>query len=188
MSEDTRNIIDKYKGYEIEFIREDLSKHKFPYAVAMQHISGDFNISSVWRNANAFGASEIFYIGGPRKIDTRGAVGVNHYSNIKHLKTLEELLALKSHYNFISIENNVDGCVKLNDFIWPADKPPLIIFGEEGKGVLPEILKESIAIVYVEQFGSVRSINVSSCSAIVMNDFVTKFLKKDSNMLMKQRK
>jgi len=172
--EDKRNVIDRYKGWATELIKKDLVVHKFPYAVAMQHIEGDFNISSMWRNANFFGASEVFYIGGKKKIDIRGAVGVQHYTDIIHLKTIEELMALKERYVFVGVENNIEGCIKLNDFIWPVDRPPLIIFGEEGSGLLPEVISMCEYIVEVAGFGSVRSINVGSCSAIIMNDFVSK--------------
>jgi len=173
MSNDSRNVIDKYKGWEIDLIREDLNKNKFPYAVAMQHIDGDFNFSTVVRNANAFGANEVFYIGGKKHWDTRGDVGTRHYSHVQFIRTPEEFVKLKERYVFVGMENNVPGCVSIKDFVWP--KNSLIIIGEERSGIVPDILNICDHLVYINMVGSVRSLNAGCASAIAMFDYVNKF-------------
>ena len=58
---DKRNVQDKYKGWLTELIREDVQRKKYPFSVLMQQLEHDFNIGSVIRNADIFGAKEVFY-------------------------------------------------------------------------------------------------------------------------------
>ena len=44
------NVIDQYKKWEVAKIKEDLERKSFPYSIMMQHINGDFNISTFIRN------------------------------------------------------------------------------------------------------------------------------------------
>ena len=49
-----RNVVDKYKSMTDDMIKSDLKKNINPIAVCMEHWNGDFNISTLIRNANAF--------------------------------------------------------------------------------------------------------------------------------------
>ncbi len=171
MTEDTRNVNNKYKGWLEDLIREDVSKNSFPYAVMMEHIDGDFNIGTMVRNANAFGASEVFYVG-KRRWDRRGAVGTHNYTNITYLETMEDVASLAEKYVLVGVDN-VPGSVPIKDFQWANNT--LMVFGEEGRGLTPEILKYCSAIVEIPMHGSVRSLNVGTASGIVMFDYVNKF-------------
>jgi tRNA G18 (ribose-2'-O)-methylase SpoU len=178
---DNRNIIDKYKDNRLtrwttELIREDLQKQNFPYAVVMENFAGDFNIGTVVRNANAFNAECVFYLG-QKHWDRRGAVGTHNYTDVKRLKTREELIKLKEEYTFVGVENSVCGAVSLDKFEWP-DRT-LLLIGEEGVGITPETLELCDKFVYIPQFGSVRSLNAGVASGIVMNDLVTKIQQKN---------
>lgn len=170
MSDDTRNVADRYKGWMQDLIREDVQKNTFPYAVMMENWAGDFNIGTLVRNANAFGASEVFYIG-KRKWDRRGAVGTYNYTSVKFLEDMESFLALKSKYSFIGVDN-VPGSVSIVPFKWPSNA--LMIFGEEGLGLTSEVQKLCDAVVEIPMHGSVRSLNAGTSSGIVMFDYVTK--------------
>ncbi len=88
------NVVDEYKSWEPADIRNAVQKKTFPYAVMMQHIGGDYNISTMVRNANAFGAREVYYYG-RRKWDRRGAVGTHHYTDMLFLDSMEAVKSLK---------------------------------------------------------------------------------------------
>lgn len=171
------NIIDKYKWDRVtkwttELIREDLQKTAFPYAVLMENFAGDFNIGTVIRNANAFNAKKVYYLGNKR-YDKRGTVGTHHYTNVNHIGTIEDLKKLKEEYTFVGIENTVPSALPLAKFEWPSN--PLIILGEEGIGITPETLALCDSCVFISQWGSVRSLNAAVAGGIVMNDFITKY-------------
>jgi len=173
---DNRNISDKYKydrliKWTTELIKEDLQSKAFPYAVLMENFAGDFNIGTVIRNANAFNAREVFYLG-RKHYDRRGTVGTHHYTNIVHLPEIDDLKKLKEKYTFVGVENSVPTAMPLAEFKWP-DRT-LLIIGEEGVGITSETLALCDHYVYIPQFGSVRSLNAGVASGIVMNDFITK--------------
>lgn len=165
------NVIDEYKSLTVDEIKAELKKKALPFAVCMQQIQGDFNFGTVVRNANAFGASEVFYFG-KRKWDKRGAQGTYKYTDVTYLDSLEQLKELSNTYTLIAVDN-LPGSVKVHEFVWP--EKPLLLFGEEGTGLTQEILGLCSAMVAIEQHGSVRSLNVGCASSIVMYDYVTKF-------------
>jgi tRNA G18 (ribose-2'-O)-methylase SpoU len=164
-----RNVVDKYKSMTDEQIRRDLAENKNPIAVCMEHWRGDFNIGTLIRNANAFNVEKVFYLG-KRKIDRRGAVGTHHYVDIVHMPgAVCELVDLKKQYTFIAIDNNIPNTEKLDEFSWNTlEKPPLVFFGEEGVGLTKETLELCDYRIEIEQYGSVRSLNVGTSSGLVL--------------------
>ena len=170
------NVIDKYKNdrlirWTTELVKKDLQQSSFPIAVLMENFAGDFNIGTVIRNANAFNAKEVFYLG-RKRYDRRGTVGTHNYTDITHLSSIEKLSELKERYTLVGLENSVDGAIAMDKFEWPSN--PLLIIGEEGIGITPETLSLCDSCVYISQYGSVRSLNAGVASGIALNDFVTK--------------
>jgi tRNA G18 (ribose-2'-O)-methylase SpoU len=167
-----RNVIDEFKSLEDAEIRAKLKATTFPYAVLCENWHGEYNISSCMRNANAFNAEAFYYIG-DKRFDARGALGVHNYTDINFISNIEDLTKLKESYTFVAADN-VAGSVPLKSYVWP--KRPLIFFGSEGTGLTPAALAMCKDVVYIEQFGSVRSLNAATASGIIMNDFVSKHL------------
>lgn len=179
MTPDNRNIIDRYKHdrltkWTTELIKKDLQQKAFPYAVLMENFTGDFNIGTVIRSANAFNARAVFYLGN-RHYDRRGTVGTHHYTDIVHFKTREQLLTLKDEYEFVALENTVPDAMPISDATY--NRPPLFILGEEGVGITRETLEICDKFIYIPQYGSVRSLNAAVAGSIIMNDFVSKYNK-----------
>ena len=166
-----RNVADEFKDKSEEEIREVLQASAFPFAICLENFTGDFNIATAIRNANAFNATEVFYIG-DKKFDRRGMCGVHNYTKITWLSTLDELIALQTNYTFVGADN-IAGAVPLATYQWPSN--PLIVFGSEEVGLTPGMQAMCKDLVYIEQFGSVRSLNVGTASGIMMNDFVSKY-------------
>jgi tRNA G18 (ribose-2'-O)-methylase SpoU len=166
-----RNVADKYKPIPEEDIKADLKATSFPYAVCFEHVIGDFNMGTAIRNANAFNAREVFYIG-QKKWDKRSAVGVHHYTEVQWLATLDDLIKLQERYVIVGIDC-VPGAVPLSTYNFLPNT--LFVFGEEGVGLTPAMQAFCKDIVYIPQFGSVRSINVGTASGIVMHEFVSRF-------------
>jgi len=168
-----RNVIDRYKNWSTESIRRDLQRTANPFAVCMEHWQGDFNISTLIRNANAFNAEKVYYLG-KKKYDRRGTVGTHHYVDLVFLAGgVSELVDLKNQYTFVAIDNNMSNTAQLQNFNWnKLEKPPLFFFGEEGVGLTDTILNLAEYSIEIPQYGSVRSLNVGTSSGIVMYDYV----------------
>ena len=168
-----RNVVNKYKNWPTESIKLDLQKNSNPFAVCMEHWQGDFNISTLIRNANAFNARKVYYLG-KKRFDRRGTVGSHHYVDLVFLDGgVSELVDLKNKYTIVAVDNNVPNTQKLDKFDWISlEKPPLMVFGEEGVGLTEETLKIADYSVEIPQYGSVRSLNVGTSSGILMYSFL----------------
>jgi len=167
----TYNVEDRFKGKTKEEIVESLRSTSHSFAVLMEHWQGDFNIGTMIRNANAFNAKKVFYYG-KKRYDRRGTVGTHHYVDLNYISSHENLLELKKHFSFICLDN-IEGSVPMQDFNWPENS--LMIFGEEGIGLTKEILELADHVVSIQQYGSVRSMNVGTTSGIAMYDYMNKF-------------
>jgi tRNA G18 (ribose-2'-O)-methylase SpoU len=165
------NVADHFKDKTGDEIRQTLKDTAHPFAVAMENWLGDFNFGTLIRNANAFNAREVFYIGNKR-YDRRGAQGTYHYSPVKWLSTIDEFVSLKEQYRIVGVDN-------INDAI-PISKykhlpNSLYVFGEEGVGLTTAMQDLCENIIEIEMFGSVRSLNCGVASGIIMHDFVSKY-------------
>ena len=168
-----RNVIDEFKSLPDEDIRQRLQETCNGFAVLMTHIEGDFNIGTVMRSANFFGAKEFFYWG-RKRFDRRSTVGVHHYTPLRFLERIEDVRVLKESYTLIGLENNVPGTVPIHRFDWPIARPPCIVVGEECKGIHADVAELCDRLVEIPNFGSVRSINVGSAASLAMYDYVSK--------------
>lgn len=166
-----RNVADHLKDKSEEEIRQILKETANPFAVCFEHWIGDFNMATGVRNANGFNAKEIYYVG-DKKWDRRAAVGVHNYTEVQWIPTVTEFMLLSDRYTFVGIDN-VPGSVPMADYKWPENT--MMIFGEEGPGLTPWMRALCKDIVHIEMFGSVRSFNCGSASAIAMYDFVSKY-------------
>jgi len=168
-----RNVIDEYKNLSHDEIKNSLEKKGNGFSVLMTHVEGDFNIGTVMRSANFFGAKEFFYWG-KKRFDRRSSVGVHHYTPVHFLDDIKQVQELKDRYTFVGLENNINGTISIHDFGWEFHKPPCIIVGEEGRGIHEDVMKLCDVLVEIPNFGSVRSINVGSAASLAMYDYVAK--------------
>lgn len=174
MIKDSRNIIDYYKYWEHDAIIADLDKKRHNFSVLCCNIQGDFNIGTVIRNANAFLAKEVI-IYGKRQYDRRGTVGTHLYTHFKKVRDINELSELDmSSYHIVGIDN-VEKAIQIEKYIWPK-KHTLMIFGEENSGIPDEIKCLCQDLIYITQYGSVRSLNCGVASGVAMYDYCSKAL------------
>mgnify|MGYP001360596424 CR=1 FL=1 len=174
------NVQDKYKTMSVEEIKKCADSDRLPYAVVCLNLEKDINISSIVRTSHAMGAENVFAIGW-RKVDARGMVGCQHYTNYHKIRVTENninevIVSLKdiceqfgytpmfSEWNEYSKPLNGKKCTK---FI--KNHRPLLIMGNENGGIPDEIMKafKYKNIFHIKQRGVIRSINVSNASAMM---------------------
>lgn len=167
---DTRNVIDKYKGLSVAEIKDDLDRSRHDFHVAIENFQHDFNIGTIARNANAFNAAGIHIIG-RRHWNRRGAMKTEAYMNIFHHETVMEFIdwAKQNNLKLIAIDNQ-KGSKKLNEI--ELEKGSILVFGNESDGLSKETVEACKEMVAIEQFGSTRSVNVGVASGILMYEFV----------------
>ena len=167
---DTRNVIDKYKGLSVAEIKDDLDRSRHDFHVAIENFQHVFNIGTIARNANAFNAAGIHIIG-RRHWNRRGAMKTEAYMNIFHHETVMGFIdwAKQNNLKLIAVDNQ-KGSKKLNEI--ELEKGSILVFGNESDGLSKEMVKACKEMVAIEQFGSTRSVNVGVASGILMYEFV----------------
>ena len=93
---DTRNVIDRYRYWRTEAIKDDLDQQRHLFHVAIENWQHDMNIGSIVRSANAFGADTV-HIVGRRRWNKRGAMVTDRYQHVEHR---EDVAALRFLHPF----------------------------------------------------------------------------------------
>lgn len=167
--EDTRNLIDEYKGLSNEEVFEALSKKRNGLEVAIENVEHDFNIGTVVRNANSFNVSKVHIIG-KKKYNRRGAMCTDKYLEILYWDNIEDFLVSQQGRELVAIENNTPRALPLGDKEFTGKTT--LIFGSENNGISAELLEKAQDVRYIESFGSTRSVNVGVASGIAMYEWV----------------
>ena len=169
--EDTRNLVDEYKGMTNEQVFDALEQKRNELEVAIENVSHDFNIGTIVRSANSFNARAVHIIG-KKKYNRRGAMCTDKYLKIVHWEKVEDFLKDQKARGreIVAIENNVLGARGLlnKKFI----QKTTLVFGSEGEGVSRELLERASDIRFIESFGSTRSVNVGVAAGIAMYEWV----------------
>lgn len=166
--EDTRNLIDEFKGMANEQVFDSLSKRRNALEIAIENVEHDFNIGTIVRSANSFNVSKVHIIG-RKKYNRRGAMCTDKYLEIVHHATIEGFLATQQGRELVAIENNTPRAHALHDKKFVQNTT--LIFGSEGNGITKELLDKSHDVVYIESFGSTRSVNVGVAAGIAMYEW-----------------
>jgi tRNA G18 (ribose-2'-O)-methylase SpoU len=164
MPEDTRNVIDEFRGMTVEAIKAELDKRRLPLEIAIENLERDFNMGTIVRTANAFNVSKIHVIG-RRQWNKRGAMVTDRYMNIAYYPTIEEFVLGVHGHTIIGIENG-DGSQPLSETALPQNA--VLVFGSESNGLSAEMIAVCKKLVAIEQFGSTRSVNVGVAAGIAM--------------------
>lgn len=175
------NVIQMYKKWNAEEIRADLDPRRSKLVTIFENIDHNINISCAIRSNNAFLGSSV-YVVGRHKLDRRGTVGTHHYEHVYYADTLDEVID-KLHddgYYVYAVDN------------WPEYHPKNLIdtelpeksaflFGEEQFGLSKASIDKCDDMLYIQQFGSVRSMNVSCAASCIMYEY-TKQWNQHKNM------
>ena len=168
--EDTRNLVDEYKGMTNEQVFDELNKKRNELEVAIENVSHDFNIGTIVRSANSFNVSKVHIIG-KKKYNRRGAMCTDKYLEICHWAEWKDFMQdqKKREREVVAIENNTpraQGLVK-KKFI----QKTTLVFGSESDGITPELLEAVDDVRFIESFGSTRSVNVGVAGGIAMYEW-----------------
>lgn len=166
--EDTRNLIDEYKGLSNEAVFDALKSRRTSLEIAIENVEHDFNIGSIVRTANSFNVSKVHIIG-KKKYNRRGAMCTDKYLEIIHHSGVEDFLKTQKNRELVAIENNTPRARELHDkkFV----KNTTLVFGSENSGITEELLKKVADVRFIESFGSTRSVNVGAAAAIAMYEW-----------------
>ncbi len=167
---DRRNVVDAYRYWRVDAIVADLDSRRHDFAVAIENWEHDLNIGTVVRTANAFLAREVFIVG-RKRWNRRGAMVTDRYQHVRHLATVEDLVALAHDrgYTLVGIDN-LPGATPLEEVELP--RASLLVFGQEGPGLSAAVRSAATMVCSIRQYGSTRSINAGVASGIAMHEWI----------------
>lgn len=168
--EDTRNLIDEFKGMENEQIFDELNKKRNTLEVAIENVEHDFNVGTIVRSANSFNVAKVHVIG-KKKYNRRGAMCTDKYLEIVHWNDLSDFVKDQKERGreMVAIENNTERALPLSKKKF--EKATTLIFGSEGNGLTKELIDEAQDVREIESFGSTRSVNVGVAAGIAMYEW-----------------
>lgn len=170
MENDTRNLVDEYKGLSNEQVFDALSKKRNDLEIAIENVEHDFNVGTIVRSANSFNVSKVHIIG-KKKYNRRGAMCTDKYLEIVHWADYKDFIQdqKKRGREVIAIENNTPRAKGLvsKKFV----QKTTLVFGSEGNGITPELLEVADDVRFIESFGSTRSVNVGVAAGIAMYEW-----------------
>jgi len=177
MENDTRNLVDEYKGMTNEQVFDELSKKRNELEIAIENVSHDFNVGTIVRSANSFNAKMVHIIG-KKKYNRRGAMCTDKYLEIKYWNDYKDFVQDQQERGreVVAIENNTpraEGLVN-KKFI----QKTTLVFGSEGEGITPELLEAANDVRFIESFGSTRSVNVGVAAGIAMYEWARQWVLK----------
>lgn len=155
------------------------NKKIFPITLVCDNIVFQPNIGSIFRISEAFGISEIIFVGEgialtPRKINRTSR---STHNRVKHRvieKTQDAVTHLtQNDYHIVALEIT-DTSTPIKSAAFNVGKPIALIAGSEVTGISTEFLKLSQQTVHIEMFGDNSSMNVVQAVAIALYDITSK--------------
>jgi tRNA G18 (ribose-2'-O)-methylase SpoU len=163
---DRRNVVDRFRYWGVEAIVAELDRTRFGFHVAIENFAHDFNIGTVVRNANAFGAAGV-HIVGRRRWNRRGAMVTDRYLHVHHHENAESLARWAASEDLVLVGiDNLPGSTPLEDTPLPRDC--MLLFGQEGPGLSSAAHSACAEVRSITMYGSTRSINAGVASGIAM--------------------
>ena len=186
----TKNVLSELQHLPLEEIQQISRDERFPFSIALVNLTGDLNIGVAIRTAVLTGAERVIIIGRNR-LDARSLVGSQNYIDIHKYGGFNEDLSIDPNifmqamddFNLTPIFVETDGeylhTLDFNEKL--ANINPCFCFGSESRGFNKNILELGNKFpgsfkVSIKQRKPMRSLNVSSAAAIIMNKAMEHFL------------
>ena len=183
LSNATSNVLDLYREYTDEEIRACLQPRRTDLVMVYQNLTHDFNKSSAIRSGNAF-LVRGSYLVGRRQYDKRGTVGTHHFEHVWHADSFQEVIAhLKDYgYKIYAVDNQPEYHPE-NILSCSFPITSAFVMREEQRGLDRETIDLCDGMVYIQQFGSVRSMNVACAASCIMLEYSRRYQKYFENVV-----
>ncbi len=131
------------------------------FGIGIYHTKTEYNIGTLWRSANIFGASFIFTIGKRYKAQNSDTLKTERHIPLYHYDTFEEF---RRPYDcqLVGIEQ-CDSSVNLATFNHP--QRAIYLLGAEDHGLPKKILDECQHVIHVD---TKTCLNVAVAGSIIM--------------------
>ena len=165
------NVIDSYKKFTTEQVRADLDTRRTSQIHIVVNSGHDFNVSTLIRSANAFNVRAVV-VANRRKYDARGQLGTRNYIHARYAES--ELAAIQAAredgYTIFAVDNILE---KNPESIYDVALPEksCFVYGCEGEGLTDAVMEACDRMVWIPQYGSVRSLNLAVSASLMMFEY-----------------
>ncbi|MGZ9761928.1 23S rRNA (guanosine(2251)-2'-O)-methyltransferase RlmB [Mycoplasma sp. 394] len=166
-------ILDGFNYKDINLI----IKTKPQCILILDHLQDPHNFGAIIRTANAAGIKDIII---PKeksvlinstvlKVASGGFVNINFYK----VSSLSATILKLQKFGYWSYATTIDAKAIPHTQI-KYNKPTILVVGNEGDGVSKSVLSVCDQSVYIKQYGSIQSLNVSVATGIILFDYISK--------------
>ncbi len=154
------------------------SVERNPVHVVLDNIRSAFNVGSIFRSADAGAAAHLHLCGmtthPPNVKLAKTALGAFDYVPWTYYKDTARALERLELDGIPRVAIEVtDDAVAHTEFDWP--QPVAIVFGNEVKGIRPEVLAQCNAVVRIPMRGYKNSINVATAFGVVLFEILRRW-------------
>lgn len=148
-------------------------KEKFPVTILFDNITGEGNIGSIFRLADAFNVERIVFSGNEPNLDSRRLqkTSRNTHKTVQHEFTEDALgfiQNIKANSSVYALEIT-SGSIPVEHFQYFEKKKEIIlILGNEASGINKDLLKISDKHLHINMFGKNSSMNVAQAAGIAL--------------------
>lgn len=184
------NVHDNLKTLSVEGLKALTQQNLKRFEVMCLNVLGDLNIGTIIRSSHLFGAGRV-HVFGRRRIDNRGLVGAQNYTQVERVEgLLEDGITIDSNafWQYIDQERLYpifveQGGTNVFEFLWAEavrdanslGRTMCLIMGTENSGIPQSILKDVDMVdraVSIPQTGVIRSHNVSMAFSAVCGQMI----------------
>lgn len=154
-----------------------IQKDKPNFVLMLDKIQDPHNLGAIIRTANALGVKHVIMTkeksaditSSVLKISSGGFIGMKI---IKSANLVSSIKKLKEFGYWIYASALSEKAKEIDDVNY--NFPICLIVGNEGDGVSLPVLKQADELIYIKQYGTVQSLNVSVATGILLNSIVKK--------------
>lgn len=160
-------------------VSEYKEANKTPLIIVLDNIRSLNNIGSVFRTSDSFLVQKIYLCGitatPPHRDINKTALGATDSVDWEYVEnTIDLVHKLKEEkVKILSIEQ-AEQSISLEKFIPSTSETYAVIFGNEVKGVMQEVVTASDEVIEIPQFGTKHSLNISVSAGVVIWDLFSK--------------
>jgi tRNA G18 (ribose-2'-O)-methylase SpoU len=152
---------------------EKFRKEKFPVILLLDNITGEANIGSIFRLADAFNIEKIVFSGIEPNLNSRRLqkTSRNTHKTVTQEFTEDAICFIqksKANSTIYALEIT-SGSIPVGHFQYSEEKKRIIlILGNEASGINKELLKISDKHLHINMFGKNSSMNVAQATGIAL--------------------
>lgn len=144
--------------------------------IVLENVRSMLNTGSVFRSADAFGATEIILCGitgtPPHREIQKTALGATETVSWRYMKDPSSVIEYLDSLGFtLFAVEQVPGSTLLTDTIFEREKKYAFVLGNEVTGVSESFIKRAAGVIEVPQIGEKKSLNISTCAGILLWEY-----------------